>query len=401
MMDFDVIMVGGGVVGNSMACMLAQSGLKVATIEAVAERVRQAAEFDIRTIGLAYSSRHIMEHMGIWPLLAARATPISQIHISDRGHFGVLRLSAQEVGRSAFAYVVPMPVIIQALQQALAQQANYHLICPAAVTACEYQAERLVVTTDKQQQYRCRLLIAADGMHSTIRSLLGISVREYDYQQTALIANAQFSKPKPESAYERFTDTGPMAVLPLPDNRSGTIWTVPRTQSESLINLPDKDYMAAFQQRFGFRLGRLEQVGARAQYALRMVCARELVKPRVVLIGNAANTIHPIGAQGLNLGLRDVASLAELLWQAKSQQADIGSEHLLEQYQNMRKKDHEQVVQGSDRLVKLFSNDHLPLVMLRKLALLGGDLLPLLKQRIATRTLGLYPQGPEILYAGE
>lgn len=379
---FDLIIVGGGLVGSGLAHALSKTPLRIALIEALAKDIRLTQDFDTRTIGLNYHSRKIFEGMELWQAIAPHATPIEHIHISDRGHFAKTHLSASRFNIPAFGYVVPMPHLIKTLTDTLH---SCMLYCPAKVVAMEASATQATVTLDSGDELSAPLIVAADGSYSQCRKLAGIAHTVKDYQQSAIICNGQFSKAQQGRAYERFTATGPLAVLPLPKALSGMVWTVPSSSVDDIKKYSDLEFIEAIQERFGYRLGSLTQVGKRFVYPLKLVRANRLSADRVLLIGNAANTIHPIGAQGLNLGLRDVEALARLI---KSSVADIGAAAMLTEYARLRASDHKAIVNSSDYLVRLFSTDFMPMVVARSLGLQCCDMFSRLKSKVAARAMG-------------
>ncbi len=384
----DVVIVGGGLVGASLACALEKSGLSVAIIETHPLNSQSQPCYDDRTVALSYGSRIIFESMGLWPLLAERVEPIKTIHISDRGHFGVTRLRHDEEGVEALGYVAENRVLGEVLYQRLANNKKLQLHCPAELTALEQQADCVKVQyqeNGKTFSLQAKLLVAADGVSSQVRELLQIGVSKQDYQQTAVITNVTPGQPHQNVAYERFTDTGPLAFLPMTENRCSVVWTVSVAQAEELARLSDDEFLKQLQQRFGYRLGRLKKSGQRQIYPLALVEATQVVRGRVVVVGNAAHTLHPVAGQGFNLALRDIALLAEMMVSAE----DVGAETMLQSYEAMRKKDKQRVYRFTDLLVKMFSNDIRPLAHLRAAGLIAADLMPPVKHQLARQSMGL------------
>lgn len=384
----DVVIVGGGLVGASLACALEQSGLSVAIIETHPLNSQSQPCYDDRTVALSYGSRIIFESMGVWPLLAERVEPIKTIHISDRGHFGVTRLRHDEEGVEALGYVAENRVLGEVLYQRLANNKKLQLHCPAKLTALEQQADCVKVQyqeNGKTFSLQARLLVAADGVSSQVREMLQIGVSKQDYQQTAVITNVTPGQPHQNVAYERFTDTGPLAFLPMTRNRCSVVWTVSAAQAEELARISDDEFLKQLQQRFGYRLGRLKKSGQRHIYPLALVEATQVVRGRVVVVGNAAHTLHPVAGQGFNLALRDIALLAEMMVSGEN----VGAETMLQSYEAMRKKDKQRVYRFTDMLVKMFSNDIRPLAHLRAAGLIAADLMPPVKHQLARQSMGL------------
>lgn len=388
--SFDVVIVGGGMVGASLAHALAGTDWSVAMIEASAEDALEQPAYDERVIALSYGSRQIFAQMGVWQALNKAVTPIKRIHVSDRGHFGFSHLDHEEEGVDALGYVIPAREIGKALQPGLADIANLTVIRPAQVTAVKLDAEHTVSVdisrNGEQLRIAARLLVAADGGRSMVREAAGIALNLHDYGHTAIIANVTPDLHHHNVAYERFTDSGPLALLPMQDKRMSLVWTVHSEEAESVLAMNDATFIAALQDRFGYRVGRFMKVGERLAYPLRLVQAKQQTKARLALIGNAAHTLHPIGGQGFNLGLRDVAALASAL--AKAQGQDPGATNLLDEYANTRAKDHKTTITATDRLAKLFSNNTPGLVQLRDVGMLALDMIPSARHLLAKFAMG-------------
>jgi 2-octaprenyl-6-methoxyphenol hydroxylase len=404
--DVDCLIVGGGLVGASLACALARH-LRVAIVEATPFSISARPGYDDRSIALAYGTRRIFEGMGLWPALAAAATPIERIHVSDRGHFGATRLRAADYDYEALGYVVESRVLGQVFADALRALPQVELICPGRVEAIEMAPAHARVTLVHEDQTRVlttRLLVGADGAESGVRRWAGIGALRSEYGQSAVIANLTPERPHGNVAYERFTDSGPLALLPLSDRRCALVWTVRTEHCAAALALSDEEFLARLQERFGGRLGRLQRVGARTAYPLALVRARRYTAARIALIGNAAHTLHPIAGQGFNLGLRDVAALAEVVCDAAGNGGgngagdghDAGAAAVLARYEEWRRHDQRHVLRVTDGLVRLFSNDHTPLAVARGAGLVLTDLLPPLKRAMMRRAMGLAGRQPRL-----
>jgi len=393
MSDYDLIIVGGGLVGGSLACALQGSGLKVCSIEAVAADAQSQPSYDERAIALAWGSRRILEGVGLWERIAPAAEPIHRIHISERGGFGFAHLDRAEQGVDALGYVVPARVLGAAIRGALAQgeAGGLDQLCPARVVGLRRHPDGVdleVAVDGASRTLRTRLLVAADGGDSFVRRRLAFPVRERPYGHHAVITTVTADRPQPHTAYERFTDTGPLAMLPMTEGRWSVVWTVREAQAPALLGLPEADFLARLQDRFGYRLGALSRLGRRVAYPLRQVMAHEPVGERLVLIGNAAHTLHPVAGQGFNLGLRDVAALAEVLVDAARAGADPGAGALLGRYRRLRRRDQADAALVTDGLARLFVNPWQPLRLMRDLGLIGLDLLPGVRRAVARRFMG-------------
>ncbi len=397
--DYDVIIIGGGMVGASLARSLAGRGLKIAVVEAWPLRSGRQPSYDDRAIALAYGSRLILQGMGIWSSLEADAEPIRRIHVSDRGHFGFTRLEASEQGVDALGYVVTAQRLGEIFMQDLEGLTGAAFFCPASLQSFEVTEDAvsvLIIMDGEKQVLRGRLLVAADGNRSLVREGLGIEVREWDYGQTAVISNLTPEAEPDGTAFERFTDTGPMALLPLSGGRYGLVWTLAEAEVDGVMALDERGFLRRVQERFGYRLGRFEKAGRRSSYPLKLLHAREHVRPRVALIGNAAHAVHPITGQGFNLGIRDVAVLAEVISDACKAGDDPGSLRVLQGYADWRKRDQQTVVMLTDGLVRLFTNPLLPLRLGRNLGLLALDLLPGAKRQLTRQFMGLSGRLPRL-----
>lgn len=391
--NYDLIIVGGGMVGASLACALKNSDLKIAIIEAFSPNSKQQPSYDDRAIALAYGSQVIFEAMGLWSQLATHSTAITDIHVSDRGHFGVTRLSAQQENIPALGQVITARTMGQVLNHALSQQQNIEMICPASVAALTQHSDFIEVVLDDDRRLSSKLLIAADGGNSTIRQLLNLGALQHDYQQTAITANITPERPHQGCAFERFTDSGPIALLPMSDNRCSLVWTVQSGDEIDILKLSDHDFLAQLQDRFGYRLGKLIKVGQRNNYPLKLVQTDQTVQQRIVLIGNAAHNLHPIAGQGFNLGLRDVAALADVLSTTNN---DCGDPHLLHDYKQWRQQDQDNVITMTGNLVTLFSNNNPILGHLRGAALSVIGALPPAKHWLARKSMGLGRKQPRL-----
>ena len=387
--EYDVVIIGGGMVGASLACALVnQPQLRIAVVEAYPHEADSQPSFDDRVIALNYGSRRIWEAMGLWNELEPLIEPINNIHVSDRGRLGAARVNSQEERVEALGYVVENRLIGQLLMQRLKSADHIQWYCPAAIETLSQKGDRVELGISQQQSIRtisCRLLVAADGANSRVRELSGLTMRREDYQQAAIITNVETENPHQGTAYERFTDSGPLAFLPMTKQRSAVVWTVNLSDMERVMAMADDEFMAELQDRFGYRLGYIRKVGVRTAYPLAYVEAEQLVKGRVVIIGNAAHTLHPVSGQGYNLALRDVAEIAELIASAE----DPGHELLLAEYARKRREDMQRVYHFTDGLVKIFSNNFSPLAHSRAAGLIMVDLWPALRHLLARQSMGL------------
>jgi len=399
--QYDIAIIGGGMVGSALASLLAASGAgwRIVLIDNRPLEPEASAhyrsEYDNRSTALSAGSADMLQKLGLWPRIAKHATAIEQVHVSDRGHLGGARIHAREQQRAALGYVLENAWLAPCLREAAQQAPGVTTLAPASVARLIPGADCTTLELEGQGvpgPVQARLAVLADGGHSPLREQLGIGVDTTDYRQSAIIANVSFERPHGGCAYERFTEEGPMALLPLDEGptgrRSALVWTLPPERAAHLMAASEAECLAELQQRFGWRLGRFQRLGERHCWPLTLVQAREQLRSRLVLVGNSAHYLHPVAGQGLNLSLRDVASLAAVLRRASEQGRDPGALDVLQSYLAQRETDQAFTVQLSDRLVRLFSNRRLPLMALRHLGFVGLDWLPGLKDLFAAQTMG-------------
>lgn len=391
--DYDLIIVGGGMVGATLAIALKNTDLRIALVEAFELNNQQQASYDDRGIALAYGSQRIFETMGLWSELQPMCTAISHIHISDRGHFGVTRLHAAKENVPALGQVITAKLLGSVLYKQLEQQNNLDIHCPTRVVSMEQHSDSADITLDNGKALSAKLIVAADGAKSTIRNLLKLGEHTVDYQQTAITANVSTERTHQSWAYERFTDTGPVALLPLSDNRCSLVWTVKTGDDAALLDSDEATFLKQLQDRFGYRLGHFTKVGQRNSYPLHLHQADQPIQHRVVLIGNAAHSLHPIAGQGFNLGLRDVVALADVI---TNYQPDCGDARALTDYKEWRLNDQDDVIDATGLLVNLFSNANPVLAHSRGAGLSLMESLPPVKRWLARQSMGLSGKQPRL-----
>jgi 2-octaprenyl-6-methoxyphenol hydroxylase len=398
---FDIAVVGGGMVGASLSVALKDLGVRVALIEAFAHDSASQPSFDERTTALSNGSRRILETLGIWPEVARAATPIAKIHVSDQGRFGFARLDAAQQGLRAMGYVLPNRALGAALWAQLGAAAAVKIFCPALVaevTARSNSVElRLEAANGAGPCIEAQLVVAADGAQSAVRTAFGIDAAVRDYEQTAVITTVLPQRFHDYVAYERFTDSGPLALLPLADGRCTLVLTLSSSMAQTAMAWSDGEFLAELQRRFGFRLGRFLKVGRRVPYPLSLARAAATSAPRCAIIGNAAQSLHPVAGMGFNLGLRDVASLAELIAERlRHGRTDVGAPALLAEYDAWRAADRDGIIAFTDGLVRLFSNPLRSVRRLGNLGLLAFDLLPPAKAALSTLSSGSAGRVPKL-----
>lgn len=413
--EYDILIVGGGMVGASLVCALAGSGYRIAMLESKPFGQSDQPSYDSRTTALAYASKNMLEALGVWQSLSMNASPIKQIHVSESGRFGAARFSSVDEGVEALGFVATNQAIGQGLYAKLEAQIQEFqdaitVIAPAQLqqltvapdhvsvrVELQLQADASQVGILKTMELKCRLLIAADGSASTVRQQAGFKIHRLSYGQSALIANVTPERPHRQIAYEQFSAAGPLALLPMRDDRCSLVWTTTDELADDLLALEDASFLVRLQQRFGYRLGRFVRVGSRQIYPLSLIWAPELVRPRVVLVGNAAHSLHPVAGQGFNLALRDVAALAELLAEAQHANRDIGSEELLQRYAQWRRYDCNRTLWFTDGLIRLFTNPLAGVRYARGLGLAALARVPPLRRWFVRGGMGFVGRLPRLI----
>lgn len=396
----DVLIAGGGLIGASLAIALAPTGLRIVVVEPHLPDSAAQPSYDDRSTAVAEGSRRILAAIGAWARVGSAATAIRGIHVSDRGRFGVTRLDAADYGVPALGYVVENRALGAALWHAIGRAPNVRVEAPARAVDARCDEAAATVTIEARDGARreltARLLVVADGARSALRERLGVDAEYRDYGQVAVIANVTPRRFHHHVAYERFTDGGPLAFLPLGGGRCAVVWTVWAEEAPEVLGHDDAAFLARLQALFGHRLGTLLQTGTRAGYPLELVTAKQQTGPRFAITGNAAHALHPVGGQGFNLALRDVAVLAELIADAHARGADIGSTDCLARYAEWRAADQTRSVEMTDGLVRLFTNPFAPVRAARGAGLLALDLLPFAKEALARQSMGLAGRVPRL-----
>jgi 2-octaprenyl-6-methoxyphenol hydroxylase len=402
--EYDVLIVGGGLVGASLAIAVDGLGLRSALVEAAAppaagQSERAQPSYDERNLALARASVNALAALGVWKQVAPRATGIRHVHVSRQGEFGVARFDAAAHGLDAFGATLPARELGNGLLARLDACTNLTRYAPAQLSAIASGPDAIgatLVTSTGEQRLRTRLLVGADGTASFVRTALGIQTDNVDYAQTAFVTTVTPERTMDGCAYERFTATGPVALLPLSERRAGVVLTVPTADALRIAALDAAGFLDLLHERFGYRLGRLARPGRRVSYPLTRVMAQRLVAPHAVLVGNAAQTLHPIAAQGFNLGLRDALTLAELLGEQARAKGDVGDAGMLQRYAERRHEDRMGTAAMSDGLARWTANEALPLKLLRSLGLLALDRIAPLQQAIVARGMGFRSDTPQL-----
>jgi 2-octaprenyl-6-methoxyphenol hydroxylase len=393
--DYDCLIVGGGLVGASLAAALVPSGLSIGVVEAKPLGGSGQPSYDDRGLALSLASARILQALGVWEGMAGRAAPIMSVHVSERGRFGFTRMQAADIGQRVLGYGVIARDLGEVLLPALARRCEY--LCPAALTGLAITTDAAIATIDadgRSRMVRAGLLIGADGADSAARRLLGLEARQSDYGQVAVVANVTPGIHPGTTAYERFTSAGPLALLPLPGERAALVQTVAAGDAPALLALGDEAFAAQAAACFGGRFGTFRAVGRRGAHRLRRLELARTTGARFAIIGNAAHVVHPNAAQGFNLGLRDAAALAEHLIARRGAGLDIGDAGPLAAYARARRPDQRRVMALTHGLARLFYNDLPPLVVLRNAAMVALDLLPPAKRALARQGIGFAGRPP-------
>ncbi|OAN49574.1 UbiH/UbiF/VisC/COQ6 family ubiquinone biosynthesis hydroxylase [Magnetospirillum moscoviense] len=393
----DVLIVGGGPVGGLTACALAQAGLDVVLVEAAdpAELARPGT--DGRSIAVAASARQAFDGAGIWPLMAAEAQPIKDIRVTDQASPLYLHYDHRALGDQPFGWIVENTTIRRAVHQRLASLPTARVLAPMRVEAVEYGAAGAIATLSDGRILRAGLVVGADGRPSRIRRSAGIDVTRLEYGQSGIVTTIAHQQPHRGIAHERFLPSGPFAILPMTANRSSIVWTERLHLAQSIVTQNDAGFLAELRDRFGDFLGPLSLAGPRFHYPLTLQVANRMIGRRLALVGDAAHGMHPVAGQGMNMGVRDAAALAELVVDARRLGLDVGSSAVLERYQRWRRFDNMLMLVMTDALVRLFSNDVAPLKLARDLGLGLVETMPDLKGVLMRHAMGVVGDLPRLM----
>ncbi|MGF1680768.1 2-octaprenyl-6-methoxyphenyl hydroxylase [Photobacterium minamisatsumaniensis] len=391
MKQYDVVIAGGAMAGATLAIALnklSAGQLNIAVVEAVAPRLDLHPGYDARSIAVSLGSVSILDSIGCWSALSKVATAISHIHVSDRGHAGMAHIDAHEQAVDALGYVIELADAGRIFHQQLTELDRIDLLCPAVIAGIDRQVAGVTVRLDNGDTIQSKLLVAADGALSSCCEMLGIAHNEHDFNQVAVIANITTAEAHKGRAFERFTPTGPVALLPMSESRSSLVWCIRPDEKETVMGWSDSEFLANLQQAFGWRLGELVKTGRRSAYPLLLRQAQRLTSHRVAIVGNAAQTLHPIAGQGFNLGLRDVMTLAEEVAKGAATYGDAGCQRILSAYRQRRTPDRDATVAMTAGLVSVFTNTSLPFIAGRNTGLMAMELNDVFKAPLVRRAMG-------------
>ncbi len=393
----DIVIVGGGMVGATLACALGDSSLKVVLLEAGSGQYElPETGFELRVSAITRASQRIFETLGVWPgIVARRMSPYRDMHVWDATGSGVIHFDSAELGEATLGHIIENNVITAALYERLNAFKNINVITKAQTTSITIDAENASVALKNGDCIKTKLIVGADGSRSGIRQQFNISVRGWDYDHTAVVTYVKTEKPHQETAWQRFLPTGPLAFLPLPDNHCSIVWSTQADQARQLVEMPDDAFCSSLADAFDHTLGEIELTGPRACFPLRFFVANEYVKPRLALVGDAAHTIHPLAGQGVNLGLADVASLAEVLMDAVTEGKDPGAMSVLRRYERWRMADSASLFVAMDGIKRLFSSQHAGVRWLRNVGLSLTNSIAPVKNHLVRSAMGLNENGIE------
>lgn len=401
-MTHDVLIIGGGMAGGTMATLLGHGGFDVACIDRDDPAAQTDQNFDGRTIAISWGSRRVLDAAGVWGAMDDIACPIRTIDILDGGSPVLLRFDSAEVGNRSFGWIVENRLLRTALFDRMRDLKTADHIAPANVAAIDRDNTGVSVTLADGRVLRAPLLIGADGRNSFVRDWAGIGTRGWAYDQRAIVCTVIHDNPHDHVAVEHFRDQGPFAILPMTDDengnhRSSIVWTEHAPERESLLRAADDVFDAGLNARFPAQYGRVRHIGKRFSFPLGLQNAHEFIAPRVALVADAAHGIHPIAGQGLNMGFRDIAALYAVLAAARENGDDIGSDAVLNAYQQQRRFDNMAMAGATDGLNRLFSNRHAPLPVLRKAGLKLVSRVPVVKKFFMSQAMGAAGLLPDII----
>ncbi|EGQ9700489.1 2-octaprenyl-6-methoxyphenyl hydroxylase [Vibrio parahaemolyticus] len=389
MKQYDVVIAGGAMAGATLALAiehLSQGALRVAVVEPFKAQSDQHPGFDSRSIALSYGTVNLLRHLALWSAIEPFSTPIEHIHVSDRSHTGMTDITKHDVGVEALGYVVELADVGRVYQELLTHSTAIDLYCPDSAKHITRTQENVTIELASGELLNAKLLVAADGAVSQCCQQIGLELSEHDFDQVAVIANIVTQEPHQGRAFERFTENGPVALLPMSDNRMSLVWCLRPDEAQIVMELSESEFLERLQQDFGWRLGAMQKVGLRASYPLLLRHRKQNISHRFAIVGNAAQTLHPIAGQGFNLGIRDVVTLAEEL---VKQGEDVGRYQGLIRFSQRREADRNETIWLTSSLVHVFSNDLLAMRIGRNTALAAMDNLSIFKQPLLRHTLGL------------
>lgn len=388
--NYDVVIVGAGMVGATLACALASSRLRIALLDARCPQQRWADDsYDIRVSAITHASQSLLQDLQIWPYIEAqRLSPYRDMHVWDASGNGQVHFDSAELGEADLGHIIENRVIVKALHQRLALFDNIRLLCPVEMKKLDIGEDRACLTLVDETQIQARLIVAADGGRSWIRKQAGMGVHGWDYDQSALVTWVKTERDHQQTAWQRFQPDGPLAFLPLTEGHSSIVWSTTHDHASALLALGEAAFAEELAINFEQRLGRIEKIGPRAVFPLRYFETLHYIQPRLALVGDAAHMMHPLAGQGVNLGMADAASLAEVLLDACGKHRDPGSYSVLRRYERWRRADNRAMLCSMDAFKLLFSSGSESICWLRNTGLNITDRMTPLKRAFMQRALG-------------
>ena len=393
----DILLVGGGLVGGPFACALAGAGLSVAVIDGETPETHLAPTFDGRASAVALASQRLLEGIGLWPDILPLAAPIKQIRVSDGASPLFVHYDHRDLGDAPFGWIIENRALRQAIQQALCRHSGVTWLAPARLVSLDRRVDGVTGYLADGRRISAQLAVGADGRRSPLRDAAGIKVTRWDYRQTAIVCTLRHSLPHRDTAQEHFLPAGPFAILPLTGQRSSVVWTEKAHLVGAILAQDDAAFLRELESRLGDYLGSLTLEGPRFSYPLTLQFADRYTDRRLALIGDAAHGMHPVAGQGMNMGLRDVAALSQVLVDAHRLGQDLGDPELLDRYARWRRFDNLLMLGLTDGLVRLFSNDWAPLRLTRDLGLAAVDRAPTVKRFFMRHAMGLTGDLPRLM----
>jgi 2-octaprenyl-6-methoxyphenol hydroxylase len=393
----ELIVVGGGLTGLTLAIACADAGLEVAVVDREDPATIVAEPFDGRTTAVAYGSMQVLDGIGLWPLLAKSAEPILEIRVADAASSLFLHYDHRDIGSAPLGHIIENRALRRALLERARTWHSLRHLAPLAVERVERRPEAAVAYLADGQVLRGELVAACDGRASPLRRAAGIKTIAWDYPQVSIVCTVRHELPHRGVAVEHFLPGGPFAILPMTGQRSSIVWTERAALAPSLLALDEPGFANELRRRFGDFLGAVEVVGPRWSYPLSLLHAQRYTAPRLALVGDAAHVIHPIAGQGLNLGIRDGAALAELVVDARRLGLDIAQGEVLARYERWRRFDNLTLAAVTDGLNRLFSNAVPPVRLARDVGLAIVDRLPPLKRLLMRHAMGMVGELPRLV----
>ncbi len=387
--DYDILVVGGGMVGATFACALGGSRYRIGVIESAAADLSWPREgYDNRVSAITRATQNVFHNVGAWDnMVKRRVQPYREMHVWDATGSGAIHFDAADIGEPDLGFILENSVILAGLLERMGEFDNIELFCPAQVRALDVASDHAAIGLEDGRRLTTRLVIGADGARSWVRDQAGIGTHGWRYDQSAVVAIVKTSLHHGEACYQRFMPTGPLAFLAMPDGLSAIVWSTSPEHAEALLAMEERAFLDALQTAFGDTLGRMESAGPRGAWPLILQHADAYAQARIALMGNAAHAIHPLAGQGLNLGVSDAAALAQVIEESAGE--DIGSLRLLRRYERWRKGDNLSVMAAMDGFKRLFSNDIVPLALVRNLGLRLTDAATPVKNFMVRRAMGL------------